>query len=163
MAILLLLLLLFTPVHLTLTWDQGFSAGVHLWGIGRKVPLPQSSRNAQTRGSHMRIIGTLLRTDKARRFLMRHAQVTTLQALLHLGLPSAASTAVYTGLLQLIAQLLPSKADIRIQPDFCRPTRVQVRCIVFFHLGTLLITAGMLLWAYLLEAREHPIPRSKEA
>lgn len=163
MAILLLLLLLVTPVHLTLTWDQGFSAGVHLWGIGRKATPYRPSRNTQTRGSHMRIIGTLLRTDKARRFLMRHTQITTFQMLLHLGLPSAASTAVCTGLLQLVAQLLPPKADIRIQPDFCRPTRAQVRCIVFFHLGTLLITAGMLLWAYLLEAREHPIPRSKEA
>lgn len=163
MPVLLLLLLFVTPVRLAVTWDHGLAISLRIWGIGRTWPVSSPAAGSPSSTRLLRLAGTVLRTDKARRFLVQHVELIVFQAMLHLGLASAASTAVYTGLLQLVTQLLPPKTDIRIQPDFRRPTRVQFRCIVFFHLGTLLITAGMLLWAYLLEAREHPIPRSKEA
>lgn len=164
MLVLLLFLLFMTPVTLTIVWDKGLSVGIKVWGLGRARPVATPASNQASSGQRfLRILGTLLRTDRARRFLFRHVDIISVQGLLRLGLQSAAFTAVYAGLLQILAQLLPGKADIRVQPDFLHPTRLQLRCIVFFHLGTLLITAGMTLWAYYLETHEHPAPHPKEA
>lgn len=165
MLLLLLFLLLITPVELCALWDHGLTLTLRFWGIGRSFPvdLSPSAGQSPSRQQLMRLIGTALRTDKARLFLLRHVTLVCIQALLRLGLRDAARTAVCAGLLQQLAQLLPERADIRIQPDFLSPTRLQLRCILFFHLGTLIITAGMALVAYLLEAREHPKPHPKEA
>lgn len=164
MLILLLTLLLITPVNLTLTWDQRLTINLRIWGIGRSFPVDTSpSGQSMPHQQVMRLIGTFLRTNKARRFLLHHIHLVRLQALLRIGLNDAARTALLSGFLQQIARMLPARADIRIQPDFLTPTRLQVRCILFFHLGTILIAAAMVLMAYLLERREHPVPQTKEA
>lgn len=164
MLILLPVLLLISPVNLILTWDQGLTVGLRIWGIGRSFPVNVSpSGQSMPHQQFMRLTGTLLRTDKARRFLLGHIHLVRLQALLRIGLSDAARTALLSGLLQQLTHLLPAYADIRIQPDFLAPTRLQVRCILFFHLGTILIIAAMVLMAYLLESREHPAPQTKEA
>lgn len=162
--LILLFLILLTPVRLTVTWDAGLVLDLRMWGIGRSFSAESSGDGVgMPRKQWLRLIGTALRTDTARRFLVRHTRLISLQALLRLGLNSAAQTAVLTGLLQQIALLLPAKADIRIQPDFLSDTKLQARCILFWHLGTLLITAAMALTAYFLEAREHPRSHPKEA
>lgn len=164
MLILLLLLLFITPVELTLQWQQGLSIRLRLWGVGpsRRVPPPRAGQGLPHQ-RFMRLLGTVLRTDKARTFLLRHTQLVRLQALISLGLQDAAATAVITGTLRLLAPLLPEKAQVRVEPNFFGTTRVQARCILFLHLGTIIITGGMGLVAYLLEAREHPVARPKEA
>jgi len=164
MLILLPILLLISPVNLTLTWDQGLTIVFRIWGIGRSFPVAVTpSGQSLPHRQFMRLVGTLLRTDKARRFLFRPIHLVRLQALLRIGLHDAAHTALLSGLLQQFARMLPAHTDIRIQPDFLTPTHLQARCILFFHLGTLLIIAAMVLAAYLLESREHPAPQAKEA
>lgn len=164
MLALLLFVLCITPVQLTLHWQQGLEVRLRVWGIShnRKVPPPATGQGTPHQ-QFMRLLGTVLRTDKARCFLLRHTHLIRLQALVCLGLRDAAATAVLTGFLRQLAPLLPRKADIRVQPNFIGPTRIQARCILFFHLGTILITAVMGLTAYLLEWREHPSPHPKEA
>lgn len=164
MLVLFLFLLFVTPVKLTLLWQHGLEAHLQVWGVKvfrRAQKAAPRQGKARLRG--MRLLGTVLRTDKARRFLFRHVQFRHLQALISPGLQDAAGTALVTGLLRMLAQLLPGRADVRVQPNFIGPTRVQARCILFFHLGTIIITAGMVLAAYLLECREHPAPKPKEA
>lgn len=165
MLVLLLFVLFITPVQLTLHWQQGLELRLRVWGISRshRVPPPAKGQQGTPHQQLMRLLGTVLRTDKARRFLFRHTQVVRLQALVYLGLQDAAATAILTGLLRQLALLLPRRADVRVQPNFLGSTQVQARCILFFHLGTILITAVMGLAAYLMECREHPIPHPKEA
>lgn len=164
MLVLLLFVLFITPVQLTLHWQQGLELRLRVWGISRSRRVPPPSKGQGTPHQQlMRLLGTVLRTDKARRFLFRHTQVVCLQALVCLGLRDAAATAIWTGLLRQLAPLLPRKADVRVQPNFLGSTQVQARCILFFHLGTILITAVMGLAAYLMECREHPNPHPKEA
>ncbi|MBQ8312639.1 MAG: DUF2953 domain-containing protein [Clostridia bacterium] len=162
MPVLLLLLLFTAPVKFTLLYDQALTLDVRIWGLGRSwQPHFTAGMPAQPK-SLLRSLGTLLRSNHARRLFRMDSQLR-LQALLRLGLDDAARTALLTGLLQQAARFLPHQADIRIQPDFLGRTRLQARCILFTHLGTLLITAAMLLTAYLLEGREHPQPQPKEA
>lgn len=164
MLVLLLFVLFITPVELTLLWQQGLSIRLRIWGVSLHRPLPPPKQGQGIpHQQFMRLLGTVLRTDKARHFLSRHVQFRRLQALISLGMQDAAKTALTTGLLRQLAAFLPPRADVRVQPNFIGSTHVQARCILFFHLGTIIITAGMGLWAYLLESREHPTPHPKEA
>lgn len=164
MLVLLLFLVFITPVQVTLRWQEGLHIGLRVWGVG--IPRP-AAKKAKPQGAHpgqaMCLVKTALRADRARRFLWRHTRLVRLQALVTIGLQDAAGTALVTGLLRQLAALLPSNTDVRVEPCFVGPSRVQARCILFFHLGTILITAGMGLAAYLLEVRHHPLSRPKEA
>lgn len=164
MLVLLLFVVLITPVQLTLHWQQGLDVCLRVWGIRlhRQVPPPAKGQGIPHQ-QFMRLLGTVLRTNKARRFLLKHTQLICLQALVCLGLQDAAATAVLTGLFRQLTPLLPKRADVRVQPNFLGPTQVQARCILFSHLGTILITAAMGLAAYFMESREHPTPHPKEA
>lgn len=163
MLVLLLFIVFITPVRLTLLWQQGLDVRLRMWGISILHQAPKGTSGHTSHPQCMQLLGTVLRADKARRFLLRHAQLIRLQALISLGLQDAAGTALITGLLRYAAALLPKRADVRVQPNFIGPTRVQARCILFFHLGTIIIAAGMGLAAYLLESRQHPAPHPKEA
>lgn len=164
MLFLLLVSLIFvTPVRLTLLYDGKLTIDLRLWGLGGSfAPALTTDNPAKTRPL-LRILGTWLRTDKARRGFHRHVHIISLHVLLRLHLEDAGQTCLLTGLLRQLCPLLPPKACVRIQPEFLSPTRLQFRCILFFHLGTILITAVMLFLAYHLEGREHPKPRPKEA
>ena len=130
----------------------------------REKPRPASPAGMQ-RG--MAMLGTFLRADKARRFLLRHTHLIDLTVQAHLSLSDAASTAVITGLVRAMTTFLPPsmrrRTHLSLQPDFLTlRSSGFVRCIVSLRLGILLITGGMTLTAWLLEKREHA-PSGKEA
>ena len=94
-----------------------------------------------------RFLSALRRSVMARRFLRNHTQLVRLDALLILSTCDAARTAVLTGFLRSAAGLLPLRqARICVQPDFFRAhSTVDFRCIIRWKLGTLLLTAWLLL------------------
>ena len=160
---LLLLLIFIAPVRLTLLYDRQLTIHLRLWGVPFTLS-PDFAHTAPGRPQQLlRALGTALRTEKTRCFLRRHVQFIRLQALLRLHLPDAAHVCLLTGALRQLCILLPQSADIRIQPEFLSPTRLQARCILFFRLGTLIITAAMVLLAWQREGREHPPTTPKEA
>ncbi|MGN0778162.1 MAG: DUF2953 domain-containing protein [Aristaeellaceae bacterium] len=114
----------------------------------------------------MVLLGTLLRTDKARRFLLGHLRLHDLSVQIHLSLSDAASTACVTGLLRALTAFVPvrvrRKAHVSLQPDFLATrSRWTIHCMVSWPLGILLITGGMTLAAWLMERQEHR-PAGKE-
>lgn len=160
MLILLIYLILISPVRLTVLLDGPLTLDIRIWGLGGSWrPTFPSATTTEAHQPFIRILGTVLRTDKARRIFRQHVQLQALQAMIHLGFADAARTALVTGLLRQLCIILPPIADIRIQPDFLHTTRVQLRCILFFRLGTILIIAVMVLLAWLGERREHPAPK----
>ena len=179
----LLILLLATPVRLTI--EAHYAAGLTLQLLWRVWGLPFRRRidwRRDAHGSHLLTqfeeqapheppseqvrrflvaMGTLLRTDKARRSFFRALMVRRLDARINMGLKDASSTAVAAGIMDALMLLLPQRirqvARIRVTPDFLRQrTALQARCIIFFHLGSLLPAAAMTLAAAMMEAREHP-------
>lgn len=127
----------------------------------RKAPDQQVQRG-------LILLGAFLRSDHARRFLAHHIHLEKLHASVQLAMSDAAKTAALTGLLNGAAAMIPcqyrDRVRIRIMPDFFHDhITAGSRCILFFHLGTLLITAAMLLAALALEAREHRQPKTEEA
>ena len=163
LVVLLVFLVLITPVQLTLLRDGQSRITLRLWGLGGSFVPTLPAGSARQSRQFLRLMGTVLRTEKARRLFRRHVHVTAFQVLFRLHMEDAAATCLLTGLLQQLAPLLPEGADVRIQPEFIFPTRLQLRCILFFRLGTILIIAAMVLLAYLREGREHPLPHPKEA
>lgn len=178
----LLILLLATPVRLTA--EARYAEGLTLHLLWRVWGLPLHRRIQWRRdaaGSHLLTqfeeqtpheptsehvrrllisLGTLLRTDKARRSFLHALTVQRLDARIDLALQDAASTAVAAGVADALLLLLPRQlrqvARIRVMPDFLHQrTQMQGRCIIFFHLGSLLPAAVMALSAALMEAREH--------
>ncbi|MBR4081698.1 MAG: hypothetical protein IKK21_07955 [Clostridia bacterium] len=181
----LIVLLLATPVRLTaeLRWldNADLSLCWRIWGIpfrqrirlypagGQqhltmqtgdlppREPPPEKLRRA------LAALGTLLRTDKARRWLPRVIHLERLDALFSPGMQDASLTALVSGLTAGLAAFVSrrhrQRIRLRVQPDFFTGrTSLQARCIIFFHLGSLLPAAAMVLAAALMEAREHRIP-----
>ena len=88
--------------------------------------------------------------DKVRHFLRTHTHLQKLDVLLLLHTNDAAHTALLTGIIRPLVQLPRRNTRICIQPDFFRPySTVQIRCIIRWKLGTLLLTSMMLLVAYI--------------
>lgn len=88
------------------------------------------------------------RADKARRYLRTHARLAKLDILLLLHTGDAAHTALLTGVLRPLVQLPRRNVRICVQPDFFHPrSTLQIRCIIRWKLGTLLLTSMMLLAA----------------
>ena len=97
--------------------------------------------------SGQRYLSALRSSDRAKAFLKRHTHIARLDALVLLRTGDAARTALLTGILRSITAAVPRRrVRICIQPDFFRDhSTVQIRCIIRWKLGTLLLTAGMLL------------------
>ncbi len=93
------------------------------------------------------------RASGTRRFLRQHTNFARLDALILLHTGDAARTALYTGVLRSMVALFPRRnRRICIQPDFFRPrSTLQARCIIHWKLGTLLLTAWMLLTETLIQ------------
>ena len=111
------------------------------------------------------LLALFRRADRARRFLLHHTHLDHLDAQLSLRTADAARTALITGALRGIAAQLPmrwhGKVRIRVLPEFLRTyTTMQLRCIIRLRLGTILLTAMMLLTAYF--RRQH-LTESEEA
>ncbi len=183
------LAILITPLeaHLTLTHEL-HTAGqllLRIWGIplrqrfhvqrtGRGHQLILDGRHPQSfepRGDQLRsamsLLGAFLRSDHARRFLFRQVELRRLALSLHLCLDNAARTAMLTGFVRTVYTSLPprwrEKVRIQVAPDFLRDhSALRGQCILFTRLGTLVITAAMLLIAWMLERREHRSDRPKE-
>ena len=111
----------------------------------------RSVSSSDISGSPADTLRTMLRENRrVRRYLSAHthAEQICVQLLLHA--PSAASTALLTGTAQTLLHLLPSRwrriSRIRVTPDFLHDqSTLQARCIFRLRVGTLLITAGLLL------------------
>lgn len=189
---LIVLLIIIAPVRIAadIHFDRQTDADVTLriWGIGHtfrvrtvrdrtgrhiillpKKPLspPRKAPEQQVQRG-MILLGTFLRSNHARRFLARHIHLEKLHASVQLALSDAAKTATLTGLLSGLVSMIPCRyrdcIRIRVTPDFFHDhITASSRCILFFHLGTLLITAAMMLAALALEAREHRQPQTEEA
>lgn len=187
-----LLVIAFAPMRLIINvWHSTLTdvqVRIFLWGVGinlrfrmlraeagRQVLFidrhdharPIRARPGQVRQG-VSLLRAFFRSDTARRLLLRHIDLQSLQIAFRLGLANAARTAVLTGAIQVLQQMVPERMRKRIcvyaRPDFVREeTLTQARCIVFFHLGTLLITAAMALAAYWLERRARTPQTVKEA
>lgn len=105
-------------------------------------------------------VGTLLRTNWARRYLLRHIRVIQLDAWLNICLRDAARTALLTGVVQWLAQLAwhytGYRARIAVVPAFAsNRTEAEARCIVAFRIGHMIPVLLAAAAAWLLERREH--------
>ena len=82
-----------------------------------------------------------------RRYLRKHTKLTKLDALVLLRTGDAARTALLTGMLRSLTAIIPRRhVRICLLPDFFRTnSTLQVRCIIRWKLGTLFLTAWMLL------------------
>lgn len=185
----LLLILLITPLQARLTLSHAArtegTLTLRVWGVSRRVRFhlihtpqgrqlilagkrvhPVQAQPDQFR-SAMVSLGTFLRSDRARKFFFRHVQLQELSISTQLCLDNAARTAMITGAFRTLYSLLPPAWRRRVRlyaaPDFLHtPSSAYLRCILFTHLGTLVITAAMLLIAWMLERREHRSDRPKE-
>lgn len=192
LAMLLAYIILITPVILCVTFHHDrvtdVNATIRLWNIPRRfhwrshrdrdgrhiVRLPDKpgqKPRITTRSQEQQaliFLGTFLRSNHARRFLLHHLHLNHAQISLRIGLGNAAHTAALTGLiagtLRTIARNMPGRIRSSVQPDFLiGRTRAHVRCILSFRLGTLFITAAMAFIALVLEKREHAPSKAEEA
>ncbi len=101
-------------------------------------------------------LGTLLRTDRARKWLLNGIRLTHCDARLRLAMRDAAKTAVLTGALAALSGLLPQRLRLRVAPDFWgEHSAFFLRLGLVTHLGTLAVTGLLLLSAWAAERREH--------
>ena len=105
------------------------------------------------------LLELLLRTDKARGFLLQHIRLDRLDALVLLRTEDAARSALLTGALRSVLICIPAvrRGRVRIQvlPEFFRAhSTVNARCIIRIRLGTIILTAMMLLIAHIREQRQ---------
>ena len=110
----------------------------------------------QSRGSHL--LDALIRADKARHFLLRHTCLERLDALALLRTQDAARSALLCGMAQGALACIPAArrkgVHVRVLPEFFRThSTVNARCIIRVRLGTIVLTATMLLAAYLRQQR----------
>lgn len=110
----------------------------------------------QSRGSLL--LDALRRADKARRFLLNHTHLDKLDGFVLLRTEDAARSALLAGTLQNLLTCIPAVrrngVRIRVLPEFFRAhSTVNARCIIRLRLGTIILTAGMLLAAYIREQR----------
>ena len=189
-CLLVMYLVLITPLRLTLCLSHAgetrLLVRVQVWGIpltwrirskrlrsGRVTTLLRKNRPPREAppdtGRRIQVVaGAYLRSNRARAFLREHVRLLSLEALVCIALSDAAKTALTSGLLGALSRLLSlgmqGRVRVQVIPAFFhQQTTVQARCILFLRLGTILFTAALAGAAYLLEKREHPSPRAKEA
>lgn len=111
----------------------------------------------RSRGSML--LDALRRADKARKFLLKHTHLDRLDALLLLHAEDAARSALLSGTVRSVLYCIPAvrrkAVRIRVLPEFFRAhSTVNARCIIRIRLGTIILTAMMLLIAYIREQRQ---------
>lgn len=169
-ALLLVWLILSTPV--TLQLDVRYIhelEGVlcpRIWGLGptvrfrlmrtkqghRFVRLDASGQPklpAKTARFAFNRSSALLRSVLRRKTLFRGIDLERLDIVIRVGFENAARTALVTGALQSLWRSLPrawrEKARFQASPDFLSGGGAALRCMVFFHLGTLIFKVAALL------------------
>ena len=163
--LLLLFLILAAPLRLVirLQLQQGLHINVRAecWGIGGSKRLSilythegimLSKRNGTQRtltsvksqNAPLQRIFTQLAQDRSvLKYLIRHVHLLRLSVRLSAGGDAARAclaTAAVRPLLQLLNRRHPAM-HLQIEPAFTSPAQLQLQCILFLHLGTLLITA----------------------
>ncbi len=158
----LLLFLLVTPLRfqldLQLTHSVRFRLRILVWGIPLVIdhsqearPLPPPSPSGARQGIQLLRLSPHLR--RPLQFLLRWTEWQTFQAQVLLSLRNPASGAVLCAFLQQIssfcAHRLTRRARVSVLPDIVRDeSMLALRCIIFLHLGTLVIAAVMALAAW---------------
>ena len=150
-SLLTLLLLLVTPIscRAEIRQEHGtrFRILLRIWGIPLRFdhsqapmrPKPPSAQQLQKGKALLRALPKLKRPV---RLLMRQT-----------ALRDPAATALTTAFLRQIRLLIPAncreKVRIAIAPDFLHEqTVLAARCIIFLHLGTIIVAAAMALTAW---------------
>lgn len=168
-------------IRFSLLWYGKADIDLHtrIWGLPLKQQLSmtpdelihmlpdqkQAEDNAVRR--ELAALGTMLRTDFARHYLKRHMQIVQLDALIRLSMQDAARTAIVSGMLHWAAQavysLAKGRARIAVVPAFfAEHSSAEVRCILFFRLGHMIIVGMAALAAWMLERREHGLTHSSK-
>lgn len=158
----LLLFLLVTPLRfqldLQLTHSVRFRLRIFIWGIPLVIdhsqearPLPPPSPSGARQSMQLLHLSPHLR--RPLQFLLRRTEWQTFQAQVLLSLRNPASGAVLCAFLQQLSSFVAHKitrcARICVLPDICRDeSLLALRCIIFLHLGTLVIAAVMVLAAW---------------
>ncbi len=143
-------------------------AGIHkTWRLmltrtsqGRQVMLAKNDGAHPLSGKGFRegrgrfLLSVFRRADQTRHFLLHHIHLDRLDALALLRTEDAARSALLSGTLQSIAACLPASrrrsVRIRVLPEFFRAhSTVKARCIIHLRVGTIFLTAMMLLIAAL--------------
>lgn len=94
----------------------------------------------------------LLHDQPAKRFLQKHVCLERIDAIIRIHFENAARTALVTGAVRSLIPLIPpalrAVTHLQLLPAFTpAQARLQGRCIVQFRLGTIIITALMLLYS----------------
>ena len=98
-----------------------------------------------------------LRTDKSRKLLFNGIHLIHCEAKIRLALSDAAQTALLSGALTTLGGWLPGKVQLHVIPDFWSGhSAFALRAAVATRLGTLVITAALVLAAWIGERAEHP-------
>ena len=147
--------------HASTRWTlRADCAGLHrTWRFGAV------SGGTQLQPSRVKLLlDSLRRADRARRFLLRHTRLSALDALLLLRTGDAAHSALLAGTLSGVARLPTAwrrSVRIRVLPEFFRAhSTIQARCIIRLRLGTIILTAMMLLAATL---RQRHLQKARQA
>ena len=170
-----------TPLELSLVLSAGEGATgqarLKVWGIplrwafrtrqeggrlrllvrGRRIHTGERQAPPITPGRAKVWLGTLLRTDKARKWLFNGIHLIHCEAKIRLALSDAAQTALLSGALTTLGGWLPGKVQLHVIPDFWSGhSAFALRAPVATRLGTLVITAALVLAAWIGERAEHP-------
>ena len=154
-----LLLLLVTPIscRAEIRQEHGtrFRILLRIWGIPLRFdhsqapmrPKPPSAQQLQNGKALLRAL------PKLKRLLMRQTALEQLLVHVSIALRDPAATALTTAFLRQIRLLIPAncreKVRIAIAPDFLHEqTVLAARCIIFLHLGTIIVAAAMALTAW---------------
>ena len=157
-SLLTLLLLLVTPIscRAEIRQEHGtrFRILLRIWGIPLRFdhsqapmrPKPPSAQQLQKGKALLRALPKLKRPV---RLLMRQTALEQLLVHVSLALRDPAATALTTAFLRQIRANCREKVRIAIAPDFLHEqTVLAARCIIFLHLGTIIVAAAMALTAW---------------
>lgn len=160
--LLMLLLLLATPIscRAEIRQEHGtrFRILLRIWGIPLRfdhsqAPLRPKAPSAQQLQQGKILLRVLPRLKRPVRLLMRQTALEQLLVHVSLALRDPAATALATAFLRQIRPLIPvncrEKVRIAVTPDFLHEqTVLAARCIIFLHLGTIIVAAAMALTAW---------------
>lgn len=145
---------LLLPVTLTLSLEYQETArtdvSIHFATLHKSWTfsgLPRTSAAFRQSRRH-KFFSALHHADAAKSFLLQHTHLVRLDALILLHTGDAARTALLTGALRsvLMAALPHQKVRIALHPDFFHAhSAINIRCIIRWKLGILLLTAWLLL------------------
>lgn len=154
-SLLTLLLLLVTPIscRAEIRQEHGtrFRILLRIWGIPLRFDHSQAPMRQLQKGKAL--LRALPKLKRPVRLLMRQTALEQLLVHVSIALRDPAATALTTAFLRQIRLLIPAncreKVRIAIAPDFLHEqTVLAARCIIFLHLGTIIVAAAMALTAW---------------